>query len=216
MGSVHADPSIEAGERNEPRIGFDDVTIVRGGRKIVERLTFRVAAGEILALLGPSGRGKTSVLHAGAGLLRPASGTVERRTEAQSVLFQEARLLPWMSVGRNVRLGARDRSVYSLRPCPRVDEALAEVGLAGHAGSAPSRLSGGMQRRAALARVLYSEPQVVFGGRTVRASRCAVGRSRRVGIAPPRGFGCCGADHSPRGDRRVPTHGKLPYIIPLK
>ena len=138
------------------------MTIVRGGRKIVERLTFRVAAGEILALLGPSGRGKTSVLHAGAGLLRPASGTVERRTEAQSVLFQEARLLPWMSVGRNVRLGARDRSVYSLRPCPRVDEVLAEVGLAGHAGSAPFRLSGGMQRRAALARVLYSEPQVVF------------------------------------------------------
>ncbi|MFD6855741.1 ATP-binding cassette domain-containing protein [Rhodococcus sp. NPDC060090] len=143
-------------------IEFDRVGLSRGGRVIVEDLSLRLDAGEILVILGESGLGKTTVLHAAAGLLEPSAGTVTRRVERQGMLFQEARLLPWMTVGRNVRLGARGRSVWSSGSHPEVDRALDAVGLGDVADLPPFRLSGGMQRRAALARALFARPSVVF------------------------------------------------------
>lgn len=145
-----------------PLIEFDRVGLSRGGRVIVEDLSLRLDAGEILVILGESGLGKTTVLHAAAGLLEPSAGTVTRRVERQGMLFQEARLLPWMTVGRNVRLGARGRSVWSSGSHPEVDRALDAVGLGDVADLPPFRLSGGMQRRAALARALFAHPSVVF------------------------------------------------------
>ncbi|MEE2060873.1 ATP-binding cassette domain-containing protein [Rhodococcus artemisiae] len=152
MMTVHGDPLIE----------FDKVGLSREGRVIVDDVSLRLDAGEILVILGESGLGKTTVLHAAAGLLEPSSGTVTRRCERQGMLFQEARLLPWMSVGRNVRLAAPGRSAWSPGPHPEVDRALDEVGLRDVADLPPFRLSGGMQRRAALARALFARPSVVF------------------------------------------------------
>ncbi|NLU61436.1 ATP-binding cassette domain-containing protein [Rhodococcus sp. HNM0563] len=143
-------------------IEFDRVGLSRGSRVIVDDVSLRLHSGEILVVLGKSGLGKTTVLHAAAGLLEPSTGTVTRRAERQGILFQEARLLPWMSVGRNVRLGAPGRSVWSSGPYPEVDRALDEVGLTDVAHLSTFRLSGGMQRRAALARALYARPSVVF------------------------------------------------------
>ncbi|MCK0090228.1 ATP-binding cassette domain-containing protein [Rhodococcus sp. F64268] len=143
-------------------IEFDRVGLSRGSRVIVDDVSLRLHSGEILVVLGESGLGKTTVLHAAAGLLEPSTGTVTRRAERQGILFQEARLLPWMSVGRNVRLGAPGRSVWSSGSYPEVDRALEQVGLTDVAALPPFRLSGGMQRRAALARALYARPSVVF------------------------------------------------------
>lgn len=150
--TVHGDPLIE----------FDRVGLSRGSRVIVDDVSLRLHSGEILVVLGESGLGKTTVLHAAAGLLEPSTGTVTRRAERQGILFQEARLLPWMSVGRNVRLCAPGRSVWSSGLYPEVDRALEQVGLTEVAALSPFRLSGGMQRRAALARALYARPSVVF------------------------------------------------------
>ena len=150
--TVHGDPLIE----------FDRVGLSRGDKVIVDDVSLRLDAGEILVILGESGLGKTTVLHAAAGLLEPSTGTVTRRIERQSILFQEARLLPWMSVGGNVLLGAPGRDVWRSGPRPDVDRALDEVGLRDVAHLPPFRLSGGMQRRAALARALFACPSVVF------------------------------------------------------
>jgi ABC-type nitrate/sulfonate/bicarbonate transport system ATPase subunit len=147
---------------DSPLVEFDRVDLSRGGRVIVEDFSMRIEAGEVVALVGPSGRGKTTVLHAAAGLVAPSAGTVTRRVERQGVLFQEPRLLPWMSVQRNVLLGAPGRGVWSRSSNPDVERLLASVGLEGTAASPPFRLSGGMQRRVALARALFGEPVIVF------------------------------------------------------
>lgn len=147
----------------DPLIEFDGVALSRGSGTIVENVSFRLGAGEVLVVLGPSGLGKTTVLHAAAGLLAPTAGEVIRRVERQGVLFQEARLLQWMSLGRNVLMASPDRRVWSRRvDDPEVDEALESVGLSGVADLPPFRLSGGMQRRAAVARALFGRPSVVF------------------------------------------------------
>lgn len=150
--TIHEDPLIE----------FDGVALSRGAEMILDDVSFRLRAGEILVLSGRSGLGKTTLLHAAAGLLQPSSGVIDRRVERQGILFQEARLLPWMSVGRNILLGAPDRRVWSRGVHSDVERALEEVGLPGVAGVPPFRLSGGMQRRAALARALFGSPSVVF------------------------------------------------------
>ncbi len=145
-----------------PLVEFDRVTLSRGGKVIVEEFSMQVRRGEIVVLLGPSGRGKTTVLHAAAGLLDPADGSVVRSVERQGVLFQEPRLLPWLTVRRNVLLAAPGPALWSRSPSPGVEAALAAVGLEGTTSLTPRRLSGGMQRRVALARALFGGPDIVF------------------------------------------------------
>ncbi|NLU84823.1 ATP-binding cassette domain-containing protein [Rhodococcus sp. HNM0569] len=152
----------EADVHESPLLEFDGVTLTRGDKVIAEDVSFRLHPGEILVVSGPSGLGKTTLLHTAAGLLTPAIGTVRRRIARQGMVFQEPRLLPWLSVHRNVRLGAPGRGVWSRTPSAAVEHALDKVGLAGTATMPPYRLSGGMQRRAALARALYGNPSMVF------------------------------------------------------
>jgi NitT/TauT family transport system ATP-binding protein len=137
--------------------------------QVSEDLSFDVAPGEFVSIVGPSGSGKTTLLRAASGLRRPSAGEVlfdgkplTGVVPGISLVFQEYNksLFPWLSIGKNVALGAR-RLPAADRDA-RVRDALARVGLDGFASRYPWELSGGMQQRAALARALVSDPQLLM------------------------------------------------------
>jgi sulfonate transport system ATP-binding protein len=127
-----------------------------GAVTILDGLDLRIADGEFVALLGHSGSGKSTLLRILAGLDHADEGAL-RTPERRAVVFQDARLLPWARVEDNVGLGLRDRAAPAL-----VAAALEEVGLAAHARAWPGTLSGGEAQRAALARALVREPQLLL------------------------------------------------------
>ncbi|OXC78686.1 ABC transporter ATP-binding protein [Caballeronia sordidicola] len=134
-------------------------------RTILERLTLSIRRGEIVSLVGPSGCGKSTLLRILAGLDREFNGEIlidGKRQQGPSsrigVIFQEPRLLPWLSVADNVAFPAGPRRGRD----PRVGSLLAEVGLAGARAYLPKQLSGGMAQRVAIARGLFSEPDLLL------------------------------------------------------
>lgn len=131
----------------------------------LEGLDFSVAAGQFVAIVGPSGAGKSTLLNIVAGIDRAYQGEVVYTAPGDSTartaigyVFQAPRLLPWLSVLDNVRLvlprGAKDVGA--------VRDILNEVGLEGFEDAYPNRLSGGMQRRVALARAFCVEPSLLL------------------------------------------------------
>ncbi|WP_022681809.1 ABC transporter ATP-binding protein [Sphingobium bisphenolivorans] len=127
-----------------------------GANTIIDGLDLDIAPGEFIALLGRSGSGKTTLLRTLAGLDEVRGQDVEVPA-SRAVVFQDARLLPWKPVWKNVALGlkgegARDRS----------EAALKEVGLGHRLDAWPLTLSGGEAQRVALARALVREPQLLL------------------------------------------------------
>jgi NitT/TauT family transport system ATP-binding protein len=126
-----------------------------GGRAVLGPIGFEAGPGEVLALLAPSGTGKTTALRIVLGLDLDFTGNVTRPAGAVGAMFQEPRLLPWLDVAGNLRLVA-----------PGLDEAglaalLATVGLGGSSSLLPRALSLGMARRVALARALAVRPRLL-------------------------------------------------------
>lgn len=129
-----------------------------GGRDVLKELDLTIAEGEFTALLGRSGSGKSTLLRAVARLDHAVAGSGELTVpERVSLSFQDSRLLPWMRVLDNVVLGVRGPGARA-----RGATALAEVGLAGRERSWPHELSGGEQQRAALARALVRDPELLL------------------------------------------------------
>src|SRR5918993_502956 len=137
------------------------------GTHALADVTLEVRESEIVSLVGGSGCGKTTLLGLFAGLDRPSSGEIrldgERLSEpnpAVGIVFQEPRLLPWLSVADNVGFGLSARPASERRA--RVAHALERVGLPDHAGRWPRELSGGQQQRVAIARAFVTEPKVLL------------------------------------------------------
>lgn len=129
-----------------------------GERTIIDGVDLQIGRGEFVALLGRSGSGKSTFLRALAGLDHGVSGSGRLDTpEAVSVVFQDARLLPWKRVVDNVALG-----LGGAAPRERALAALAEVELTPRAQAWPMQLSGGEQQRAALARSLVRAPDLLL------------------------------------------------------
>ncbi|MEV8605104.1 ABC transporter ATP-binding protein [Streptomyces griseoviridis] len=126
------------------------------GRAVIDDLRLDVRAGEFVALLGRSGCGKSTLLRILAGLDRDIRGTVlvPRR---KAVVFQAPRLMPWKKVWRNVVLGLPGKPERAV-----AERALEEVGLAQRSDAWPRTLSGGEAQRAALARALVREPDLLL------------------------------------------------------
>ncbi|RKF49738.1 ABC transporter ATP-binding protein [Paraburkholderia fungorum] len=138
-------------------------------RAVLERVAFDMARGEIVSLVGPSGCGKSTLLRVLAGLDRDFEGEIMLDGHAQrgpsprlGVIFQEPRLLPWLSVADNIAFSAGPRQGASLPVKQRVIQLLDEVALAGTGAALPKQLSGGMAQRVALARGLFSQPDLLL------------------------------------------------------
>jgi sulfonate transport system ATP-binding protein len=136
----------------------------QGRIAVLRDVSLHIAPGETVALLGPSGCGKSTLLRLIAGLDQPTSGSVTIDGEPVtgvdprcSIVFQEPRLLPWKSIGANVRIGARGGAHQD-----EVDAWLELVGLQGFADYLPKQISGGMAQRTALARALIGHPGVLL------------------------------------------------------
>ncbi|WP_228645500.1 ABC transporter ATP-binding protein [Microtetraspora sp. AC03309] len=143
------------------------------GRSVeaVRDLTFTIASGELVCIVGPSGAGKTTLLRCIAGLLDSTAGEVvlegERVTDpppGMAVVFQEygRSLFPWMTVRQNVELPLKEKKVPKAERQRLVREALEAVGLADAQGAHPWQLSGGMQQRVAIARAVAYEPHLLL------------------------------------------------------
>jgi NitT/TauT family transport system ATP-binding protein len=137
----------------------------------IDNLTFDVEPGEFLCIVGPSGCGKTTLLKCLSGLLRPTSGAaylegrlIDKSPDGLALVFQEysRSLLPWMTVGANVRLPLLGQRVRKQERKSRAAEALAAVGLTGFEDKHPWQLSGGMQQRVAIARALAYQPHLLL------------------------------------------------------
>ncbi|MGP3988893.1 ABC transporter ATP-binding protein [Streptomyces sp. 3N207] len=129
-----------------------------GDRRVLDELDLNIGAGEFVALLGRSGSGKSTLLRAAAGLDHGVDGAGELSAPSNvSVVFQDARLLPWKRVLDNVVLGLSGPDTEG-----RGREALAEVGLAGRERAWPIELSGGEQQRVSLARSLVRDPELLL------------------------------------------------------
>ncbi len=142
--------------------GTDRLEVLRG-------VSFAVQRGEILALLGASGCGKTTLLNILAGFLAPDTGTIRIKGRSTSgpgpdkaVIFQEDALFPWLNVLENVELGLKINQTPWRRRRDITARMLALVGLTGREKLLPGELSGGMRQRVALARVLALEPKLLL------------------------------------------------------
>ncbi|RMI36904.1 ABC transporter ATP-binding protein [Streptomyces triticirhizae] len=128
------------------------------GRRVLDELDLSIAPDEFVALIGRSGSGKSTLLRVLGGIDHEVTGYEELTApENVSVVFQDARLLPWKRVLDNVALGLPGSDAEA-----RARTALAEVGLAGRENAWPVELSGGEQQRVALARSLVRDPELLL------------------------------------------------------
>lgn len=141
---------------SEPAVRLRNFVRRFGDNTVIDGLDLSIAPGEFVALLGASGSGKTTLLRTLAGL-DPAGGQDVHTPDTRAVVFQDARLLPWKKVWRNVALGLSGANVRS-----RAESALKEVGLGHRLDAWPATLSGGEAQRTALARALVREPGLLL------------------------------------------------------
>ena len=158
-------------------LALEGVTLAYRGQTVLDGLDLRVAAGEVLALLGPSASGKTSALRVVLGFAVPRAGTVrlgERPVSRDGrllvvpedrglgVVFQDLALWPHLTVEGNLGFGLAARGVPAGARAERIAAMLRRVGLAGTERRYPGELSGGQRQRVAIARALVMEPRAVL------------------------------------------------------
>jgi NitT/TauT family transport system ATP-binding protein len=174
---VHTEPSAESsGGGREPVLSVRTLAKAYNAGKPDEKLaiaevSFEVAKGEFVCVVGPSGAGKTTLLRCLSGLLGPTSGEVRfegtpLRTvpDRLSVVFQDysRSLFPWLTVNRNVAVPLKVAGVRKQLREARIKEVLHAVGLGDVGRSYPWQLSGGMQQRVAIARALAHQPDLLL------------------------------------------------------
>ena len=159
-------------------ISLSQLTVAFGEKVVLDKLDLDVRKGETLAVIGPSGTGKSTVIKVLTGLLAPTSGSVRIEGEEvaqfnddewdklrchMGVVFQYSALFDFLSVGENVAFGLRRHFKLPEEEIQqRVAKLLEMVGMPDTQGLLPAELSGGMKKRVGLARALAMQPQMVF------------------------------------------------------
>ncbi len=136
--------------------------------KVLENIDLAVHEGELLALLGQSGSGKSTILRCLTGLIEPTSGRVLCNGQElhginrdASVVFQTFALYPWLTVEQNVSVGLMSRRVSRAERDAAVEQAIELIGLGNYHAAYPRELSGGMRQRVGIARALVSQPKLL-------------------------------------------------------
>lgn len=132
----------------------------------IDDIELDIEAGEFVSLVGPSGCGKSTLLNCIAGFIEPTYGNiyvdgtqVDGPGADRGVVFQENRLLPWKTVRENINLGPKMRGTIE---DGRAEELLSKMGIEGTGDQYPTELSGGMQQRAEIARLLANDPEIML------------------------------------------------------
>ncbi|MCE7764991.1 ATP-binding cassette domain-containing protein [Pseudomonas putida] len=135
----------------------------------IRGVNFKIRRGEVVSIIGPSGCGKSTILNMGSGLYRPSEGEVLVSGEAVNgpvpkvaFMLQKDLLMPWRSIRRNVELGLEIQGMPAAQRKVIAEDLLKRCHLQGFTDHYPFQLSGGMRQRAALARTLAIDPQVLF------------------------------------------------------
>ncbi len=138
-------------------------------KQVVQDCSFTVDSGKLTVMIGPSGCGKSTLIRLLAGFERPSSGTIAVDGKPVTgpgldrlVVFQESALFPWMSTYDNIMFGPRARGEDTPEMRAFAEVLLRKVGLDGFRKKYPSQLSGGMQRRAELARSMINKPDIMM------------------------------------------------------
>lgn len=137
-----------------------DINVARksfGNTTVLHNVRLQLHDREVISLLGPSGCGKSTLLRIVAGLEKDYQGQLNRTADEVAFVFQEPRLMPWLTVEQNI--GFSDDKHFDKA---WVAQLIDEVGLSGFAEALPKSLSGGMAQRVAIARGLYSHPKILL------------------------------------------------------
>ena len=170
LTAVSADAGYP-GASSDHSVNFDNVSLRFPGNSnlTIDSVKLNVERGKFLSVIGPSGCGKTTLLNLAAGLLKPTTGTVRYRgSEVKNIntevgyITQDPNLLPWLTVGANVGLPLKMRGAGKKEQRTEVTKWLERVGLSGWENHFPRQLSGGMRKRASIARALICEPALVL------------------------------------------------------
>ena len=163
---AHAEARATPRAARAPEVVHVDGVVKRFGAArssvlALDGLSLSVRHGEFVAVLGASGCGKSTLLHLLAGLDSPSAGTVDVRGRP-ALMFQESALFPWQTIGGNVETALRLAGVPRRERRERARQLLASVHLHGFEDRRPHELSGGMRQRAALARALAQDAEVLL------------------------------------------------------
>lgn len=144
-----------------PALTFEGVSMVfPDGTHALRETTFDVRPGEFVTVVGPSGCGKSTLLRIASGLTRATGGSVAIAEGNVGYVFQDATLLQWRTVQKNIELFAELEGMSKVERATRAAENIALVGLNGFETKYPKQLSGGMKMRCSLARSLVMDPKI--------------------------------------------------------
>jgi NitT/TauT family transport system ATP-binding protein len=173
MNHETAKPKVEFRSQNSSEIVVNNVSKVYGGgpfaKEVIKDCSFTIESNKLTVMIGPSGCGKSTLIQLIAGFETPTSGEITMNGKPitgpgkdRLVLFQESALFPWMTTYDNIMYGPRARGEAGKEATELADFLLTKVGLEAFRDKYPAQLSGGMQRRAELARAMINKPEIMI------------------------------------------------------
>jgi len=173
MNQEAANAKVEIRSQNSSEIVVNNVGKVYGGgpfaKEVIKDCSFTIESNKLTVMIGPSGCGKSTLIQLIAGFETPTSGEIRMNGKPitgpgkdRLVLFQESALFPWMTTYDNIMYGPRARGEGGKEATELADFLLTKVGLEAFRDKYPAQLSGGMQRRAELARAMINKPEIMI------------------------------------------------------